>query len=67
MAKIKVTIEERIEQTFEIDALDIFEAVEKAEEMYYDGDLVVDNGEVNERFISAVDPETQEYYETEEF
>ena len=35
--------------------------------MYYDGDLVVDNGEVNERFISAVDPETQEYYETEEF
>ena len=67
MAKIKVTIEERIEQTFEIDALDIFEAVEKAEEMYYDGELVVDNGEVNERFISAVDPETQEYYETEEF
>ena len=67
MAQIKVTIEERIEQTFEIDALDIFEAVEKAEEMYYDGDLVVDNGEVNERFISAVDPETQEYYETEEF
>ena len=67
MAKIKVTIDERIEQTFEIDALDIFEAVEKAEEMYYDGDLVVDNGEVNERFISAVDPETQEYYETEEF
>ena len=67
MAKIKVTIEERIEQTFEIDALYIFEAVEKAEEMYYDGDLVVDNGEVNERFISAVDPETQEYYETEEF
>ena len=67
MAKIKVTIEERIEQTFEIDALDIFEAVEKAEELYYDGDLVVDNGEVNERFISAVDPETQEYYETEEF
>ena len=67
MAKIKVTIEERVEQTFEIDALDIFEAVEKAEEMYYDGDLVVDNGEVNERFISAVDPETQEYYETEEF
>ena len=67
MAKIKVTIEERIEQTFEIDALDIFEAVEKAEEMYYDGDLVVDNGEVSERFISAVDPETHEYYETEEF
>lgn len=67
MAKIKVTIEERIEQTFEIDALDIFEAVEKAEEMYYNGDLVVDNGEVSERFISAVDPETQEYYETEEF
>lgn len=67
MAKIKVTIEERIEQTFEIDALDIFEAVEKAEKMYYDGDLVVDNSEVNERFISAVDPETHEYYETEEF
>lgn len=67
MAKIKVTIEERIEQTFEIDALDIFEAVEKAEKMYYDGDLVVDNSEVSERFISAVDPETHEYYETEEF
>ena len=67
MAKIKVTIEERIEQTFEIDALDIFEAVKKAEEMYYDGDLVVDNDEVSERFISAVDPETHEYYETEEF
>lgn len=67
MAKIKVTIEERISQSFEIDALDIFEAVEKAEKMYYDGDLVVDNSEVSERFISAVDPETHEYYETEEF
>ena len=67
MAKIKVSIEERISQTFEIEALDIFEAVEKAEEMYYDGDLVVDKGEVHEKFISAVDPETNEYYEEEEF
>lgn len=67
MAKIKVTIEERISQTFEIEALDIFKAVEKAEEMYYDGNLVVDNGEVHEKFISAVDPETNEYYEEEEF
>lgn len=67
MANILVTIEERISQTFEIDAEDIFEAVSKAEDMYYDGDLVVDSGEVQEKFISAVDTETNEYYETEEF
>lgn len=67
MSKIRVTIEERISQTFEIDALDIFDAVSKAEDMYYNGELVVDSGEVQEKLISAVDTDTNEYYEAEEF
>ena len=40
--KIKVTIEEHISQEFEIEAEDIGDALEKAEQMYNSGELVVD-------------------------
>jgi len=40
--KIKVTIEEHISQEFEIEAEDIGDALEKAEQMYNGGELVVD-------------------------
>ena len=41
--KIKVIIEEHISQEFEIEAENIEEAMEKAEEMYYNEELVVDS------------------------
>lgn len=41
--KIKVTIEEHISQEFEIEAEDIGDALEKAEQMYYNEELVVDS------------------------
>ena len=43
MKKIKVIIEEHISQEFEIEAENIEEAMEKAEEMYYNEELVVDS------------------------
>lgn len=41
--KFKVTIEEHISQTFEVEATDLGEAMEIAEQKYYDGEFVVDN------------------------
>lgn len=40
--KIKVIIEEHISQEFIVEASDIDEAMEIAEQMYYDGEFVVD-------------------------
>ena len=40
--KIKVTIEEHIGQEFEIEADTIEEAMQIAEQKYYDGEFVVD-------------------------
>lgn len=40
--KIKVIIEEHISQEFEVEAENIEDALEKAERMYYNEELVVD-------------------------
>ena len=40
--KIKVIIEEHISQEFIVEASDIDEAMDIAEQMYYDGEFVVD-------------------------
>lgn len=40
--KIKVIIEERISKEMEIEAEDIEDAMEKAEEYYYNGEFAVD-------------------------
>ena len=41
--KIKVIIEEHISQEFEVEAENIEDALEKAEQMYYNEELVVDS------------------------
>lgn len=41
--KITVSIEEHISQKFEIEAEDIGDALKKAEQMYYNEELVVDS------------------------
>lgn len=56
MSKIKVTIEEHISQTFEVEAASIEEAMELAEERYWKGEYVLDcEASVNARLMSADD------------
>lgn len=56
MSKIKVTIEEHISQTFEVEAASIEEAMELAEERYWKGEYVLDSeAGVNARLMSADD------------
>lgn len=59
--KIKITIEEHIVQTFEVEAVDMEEAMEIAEEKYYNGEFVLDSSEVQAKLMMADDGE----YETE--
>lgn len=56
MKKIKVTIEEHISETFEIEAEDIGEAMQIAEERYYSGEYVLGSeASVTARLMSADD------------
>ena len=43
MSKFKITIEEHISQVFEVEATDIEQAMEIAEQKYNEGEFVVDN------------------------
>ena len=52
---IKVTIEEHISQTFEIEADTIEEAMQTAEQKYNDGEFVLENSCVTARLMSADD------------
>lgn len=67
MKKIKVTIEEHIVQSFEIEADSIEEAMELAENKYKNGDIVLESGEVHTRLMNAEDPETYDVTEWKEF
>lgn len=54
MSKIKVTIEEHISETFEVEAGTLEEAMELAEERYYKGEYVLGcEASVNARLMSA--------------
>lgn len=55
MKKFKITIEEHVSETFEVEANDIGEAMEIAEEKYYDGEFVLEPGEVSARLMMADD------------
>ena len=57
MKKIKVTIEERISQTFEVEANNIEDAMEIAEEKYYNCEFVLNLEEVSARLMMADDGE----------
>jgi hypothetical protein len=55
MKTYKITIEEHISQTFEVEANNIDEAMEIAEEKYNDGEFVLEPGEVNAKLMMADD------------
>ena len=57
--KIKVIIEEHISKEMEIEAANMEEAMEKAEEMYYSGEFVIDDAIPNCRLMMADDGEVQ--------
>lgn len=68
MKKFKVTIEEHISETFDIEATDMEEAMQLAEERYYDGEYVLGgDSEVTARLMMAADPEEDEETEWTEF
>ena len=55
MRKIKVTIEEHISQTFEIEADTIEQAMQIAENKYISGEYVLENSCVTAKLMSADD------------
>ncbi len=56
MRKIKVTIEEHISETFEVEAADIGEAMEIAEERYWKGEYILGSeASVTARLMHADD------------
>jgi hypothetical protein len=57
MKTFKITIEEHISETFEIEANDIDEAMEKAKEKYNDGEFVLEPGNVTAKLMMADDGE----------
>jgi len=57
MKIFKITIEEHISGTFEVEANDIEEAMEVAEEKYNNGEFVLEPGEVNTKLMMADDGE----------
>lgn len=57
MKRFVVTIEEHISQAFEVEANDIEEAMEIAEEKYNDGEFVLEPGNVTTKLMMADDGE----------
>lgn len=65
--EFKITIEEHISQSFKIEATDIGEAMEIAQEKYRKGEVVLEMAEVTAKLMMAEDEETGETTEWEEF
>ena len=63
----KVTIEEHVSQTFEVEAADIEEAMEIAEKCYNDGDFVLEPGNVTAKLMMAEADDGSEFTEWREF
>ena len=63
----KVTIEEHVSETFEIEATDIEEAMEIAEEQYDNGTIVLEPGNLTAKLMMVEDEETGECTEWDEF
>ena len=62
--KITVTIEEHISQAFEVEADTIEEAMQIAEQKYYDGEFVVDSFNApNAKLMMADDSQYQTEWE----
>lgn len=67
LAKYTVTIEEHIAQEFPVEAHDLYQAMQTAEEQYHQGLLVVQSSTPNARLIMARDDETGHMTEWKEF
>lgn len=65
--KFKITIEEHISQTFEVEATNIEEAMEIAQEKYNNDEFVLDNGSLTAKLMMAEDEYGAECTEWEEF
>lgn len=63
----KITIEEHISQSFEVEATDIGEAMEIAKDKYKKGEVVLETAEVNAKLMMAEDEFGAECTEWEEF
>jgi hypothetical protein len=67
MKKFKITIEETVSETFDIEAETMEEAMEIAENEYNNGFLVVENPTLVAKQMMAEDEETNEATEWVEF
>ncbi len=67
MRTFKITIEETVSETFEIEADTIEEAMETAEEQYDEGSLVLEPGNLVAKQMMAEDEESGEATEWTEF
>ena len=59
MAKIKITITEVISQDFEVEVQDVEHASEEIIEMYKNGDIVLENPEVQQVDLGIYDEELE--------
>lgn len=66
-SKFKITIEEHISQEFEVEAIDIGEAMEIAQEKYNNGEFVLEPGNLTAKLMMAEDKYGVECTEWEEF
>lgn len=57
MKTFKITIEEHVSGTFEVEANDIEEAMEIAEKKYNEGEFVLEPGELTAKLMMADDGE----------
>lgn len=67
MKKFKITIEEHVCEAFEVEATNIGEAMEIAQEKYRKGEFVLEPGEVTAKLMMAEDEYGAECTEWEEF
>ena len=67
MKKYQIVIEETIVDDFTIEASSPQEAQSIAEQMYHDGKIVLENGEVQTRRIAVNDTECENLIDFQEF
>lgn len=67
MKTFRITIEETISQDFEVEAEDMEQAMEIAEEKYNNCEFVLEPGEVNYKQMQCEDTETNESTEWMQF
>ena len=67
MKDFLISIEEHICKDFHVEANNIEEAMEIAEDKYKKGEFVLDPGEVQAKLMMVHEPETNEFAEWKEF